>query len=250
MSRPNVEVLRATEFRTDVTLHAELLEVAAPSYVDPRALLNRDLSRCDTLYLARDTSGGLLGFYMTAFETLQVEQSAVPAMFLGMSASRQDMKDTGRITMLYARGLAEAMDWESRNAQRLVLWGTTVTPIVYLGVWSSLADVSPQPDGSYSPASLPIADAIRRHLGIRAEPAGHPFALEGIALDTHYSARERARIARVCRLKRFTLFDALGIDDTREDRLLFLGHTPKRPEDVSAKSVLLLAMSMRAVPAA
>lgn len=249
MSRSSVDVLHAAEFRNDEALRAELLEVAAPSYLDPRALLNRDLSRCDTLYLARDTSGGLLGFYMTAFETIEIDQSEVPVMFLGMSASRQDLKDTGRITMLYARGLAEAMDWENRNGSRLVLWGTTVTPIVYLGVLSSLVDVAPRPDGSYSSASGKIATAIRRHMGIQADPVGHPFALERIARDTHYSAQERARIARICRLKGFTLFEALGIDDRREDRLLFLGHTPRTPEEVSAKSVLLLAMSMRGTPA-
>lgn len=220
--------IRSGLFRSDVALCRELLELTAPSYEDPSALIARELGHCDTLYLARDDEG-VCGFFLAAWETLEVaECGRVPALYLGLSAARENAKYRGHISALYLRCFNDAVAWEQETGEQLILWGTTATPSVYLAARAVLAATQPRLNGSYSSAGAVMAQALRRKLALAEEQAGHPFVLKNVAVGTRYSRQEAERIERVCQTKNFSLFRELGIAESAGDRLLFIAHTPGR----------------------
>lgn len=223
----NIDVIRQGEFRNDVAIQASLLSLMAPSYKDPVALIARELAHCNTLYLTRDAEGEVVCFFLVSWETLEIpEQGIIPALYLGLSAMRQGAKNSGYISLLYSRCIAEAVDWEANAGERLILWGTTAIPVVYLAVNSFLSQTEPYPDGSYTTSGSQIANAIRYKLGETPNNGHHPFALKGIASDTRYSQQEIERIQQMCLMKKFTLFQELGINETNGDRLLFISRVP------------------------
>jgi hypothetical protein len=231
MQRANqrIEVLDCHEFRHDAVLRALMIELAAPSYEDPVALLSRDLQRCDTLYLASDVKGDLVAFFMVAHEMLALNnQQRIPTIYLGLSATRQDTKNTGRIMALYGRCMLDAMNWQQEVGQDILLWATTATPTIYLAARTLCQDVNPRLDGTYSAESAQIAQALRRAFGYDLPHMDiHPFVLKGVAHRTRYSATEVARNTKIMIRKGFSLFEDLGIDEAQGDRLLFTLRLPR-----------------------
>jgi hypothetical protein len=222
---PNVYVVRESAFRDDGVLLAALCEIVGPSYEDPTALLVRELQHCDTLYLGTDDEGRLACFYFVAWESLDVDGLARPAVYLGLSATRDDLKGRGGALSVYACWLMELAAREQASETSFVLWGTTATPLVYMNAHAALTDLNPLPDGGYSDDAVRTARAIRAQLNIPEED-GYPFLLKGVAVGTRYSKVEAARIASVSSRRQFTLFDRLGVVEARGDRLLFVALSP------------------------
>ena len=83
--------------------------------------------------------------------------------------------------------------------------------------------LEPGLDGTYSTSSIRYADALRSRLGALNNSDDHPFVLKGIAQRTRYSDYEKSSITQFCLSKKFNLFDTLGIDESRGDRLLMIG---------------------------
>jgi hypothetical protein len=231
----SVRAIRRGGFWTDTTLRDNCLDVAAPSYVDPSAVLYREWSRCDTLYLACD-SHGLQGFYLARFDIVDTGGRWLPTVYMGLSATRDGVKGKGIGNMLYAHGLTDALKWQAQEHEKLILWTTTATPIVYLRVQSGLKGANPRPDGSYSADAAAIAAAICRDLGKRQPRTHHPFVLKGIANDIRYSAREAQRIQQTKAQLNFTLFDELGIDEAQGDRLLVFGEVPSAYDESAVRT--------------
>jgi hypothetical protein len=219
--------LRADEFRNDPRWHAVVAELVRPKYEDATAFLARDFARCDTLHLGFSQEGETLCAFMTAREEILLPGGARrPALFLGLSAAHERVKNRGVVGHLYRHVIAEAVDWERRHGADLLLWGTTATPTVFLGLTHFLPETEPGPDGCFSAAGAVLAAALCRHLGLGAPSAGdHPFLLRGVAARTLYSEAEHRRIDDVCRRKRFSMFRHLGLDERRHDRLLFVSGT-------------------------
>lgn len=225
----NIVTIRSDRFRSDEALRCEILDLMAPSYEDPTALLTRDLTHCNTLYLARDDDGRLACFFLVAWEPLEVKgQKTLPSLFMGVSAVRQDVKNAGLAGRVYLRCILDALQWEREWCQKLILWSTTATPTVYLAAHTFLAETEPRLDGSYSPSGSEIALAIRRKFWPQLEIGGHPFVLKDVALNTRYSRQELERADCVRQAKSFSLFHELRIDQAEGDRLLFIARTPDK----------------------
>ncbi len=225
-----IELITGDELRRNTWLRTELALLAAPSYDDATAILAREVANCTHLYIGRDQLGQLAGFFMTGREDL----SAGPGLPLGLalvhvgwSACRADLKNSGATMALFERCIVDTQLWERALGRRALLWSTTASPTIYLGVSRYLANVEPRCDGSYSCDGARYAHWLRERLGVPVAAEGeHPFALRGIAKATRYSAVECQRIARVVERKQFALFAQLGIDEAREDRLIFIARTP------------------------
>ena len=127
---------------------------------------------------------------------------------------------------LYNYFVADAQRSERQHRKKLVVWGTTATPIVYFAARKLFVNTQPSEDGTYTDASARVALAVRRRLGVGLEARAHPFVFPCLAAGVRFSEEERRRIAAVCEAKRFLLFDQLGIDEARGDRLLFVGEIP------------------------
>jgi hypothetical protein len=227
----NVETIAAHSFKDDAALRREILELVAPSYEDPTAVAARFWESCNSLYLARDEDGRLICFFLVGWETLEVEGGgSLQTLHLGLSAARQDVKDTGVIGSPYFRCFDDVASWERESGRRVILWGTTATPMVYLAARALLDEIEPQLDGGYSPSGVEIAHAIRRKLAVPLRNGEHPFVLKSAASNTRYSPPEAERISRFCQARGFTLFQDLRVDETRGDRLLFIAVAPEQAD--------------------
>jgi hypothetical protein len=222
----SINKVSGDELRADPKLQNEIYVLARPSYEDPTAILEREFDECTTVYLGRENER-LVCFYLTTWDALSINGTNHPAVHLGLSATRQDTKNSGLIGKLYARCISDALEWERRAKRRLLLWSTTASPTVFLAVSHFLADAEPHLDGGYSEFGASAADAIRKRLCCSGKAQNeHPFVLKGVATGTNYSEDERRRIAIVSRRKKFNLFERLGVDEQNRDRLIFLARTP------------------------
>ncbi len=246
MTGLDIELIPGDELRRNAWLRTELALIAAPSYDDATAILAREVADCTHLYIGRDTAGLLAGFFMTSRDYLTADQG-LPLVHVGWSATRHDLKNSGATMALFERCIVDTQAWEKQLGRRALLWSTTASPTIYLGVSRFLADVEPRRDGSYSADGAHYAQLLRARLGAPALADGeHPFAVRAIATATRYSPSERERIARVCDRKQFSLFDQLGIDESREDRLIFIARTPADiGKALSRASALALARRNR-----
>src|SRR4051812_2534011 len=110
MSR--MQVIRDGGFRGDERLKAEIAAVAAHSFIDDVARLEREFDRCDTLYLLRDDHGDVVCFLFVAWETLDIGGQQVPALYTGLTAATPDQKGTGSAMQLYHFFVSDAQQWE------------------------------------------------------------------------------------------------------------------------------------------
>jgi hypothetical protein len=222
----SIHVIRAGAFRRDAELLAAVADIAAASFHDQAGRLESVLARCDTLYLARDERGEVMCFFLVAWESLSIDGVDVPALYGGLCAARPSQKGMGTAVKLFNCCMADAQRWERRRGERLVVWGLTATPSVLLPIRKVFANVQPAGDASYSDRAGRVALAVRPRLGVPPQSGAPPFALPGVAAGVRYTERERRRVEAVCRAKRFSLFDRLGIDEARGDRLLFVAEVP------------------------
>ena len=221
-----IQVIRDGAFRHDPALTAAVAAIAAASFHDETGRLDRELARCDTVYLSRDEHDEVACLFLVAWETLDVNGDTRPALYTGLSAARPDRKGTGATVRLYKRCVGDAREWERRHRQRLTVWGSTATPSVFFAAQRLFAGTQPDEAGNYTEDAARVARAIARRLGLCPAPGAHPFVFSGAAAGVRYTDDERRRIAAVCRAKRFTLFEQLGVDETRGDRLLFVTAIP------------------------
>jgi predicted GNAT family N-acyltransferase len=218
--------LEHEEFVNNQALIQELKEITAPSYEDPTAMIKRDLSHCNKLYLGHNPDGKLVTFFMVGWEPILFKGKYIPSVFLGLSATCQDCKNSGIVRTLYQRFVLDAQAWEEAHQQRLLLWYTTATPAVFHATNIIFSENEPYINGHYTNEGADYAIAIRHHMKWPAFEGEHPFVVKGIAKNTRYSALERARIEHIVKTKNFTLFAELGIDETQGDRMVRIGRIP------------------------
>jgi hypothetical protein len=218
----NITVIESVQLHSNEKLVEHLGEILRPYYEDCTLLMERELNHNNVCYAFTDAAGEITSFALFAYEQLAVAGGLIPALYVGLAASREDVRNKGLVFKLWAQARQDILESQDRNQLNVVGWATTVTPEAYLGP-AKLSTLDPKPNGSYSPRNLAYAEAIRHKLGVH-KSLEHPFVLKGIAAGTRYSEQERNRIRRICTVKKFTLFDELNIDESQGDRLLMIGH--------------------------
>jgi hypothetical protein len=214
-------------FRSDQSLRSAIYELIEQSYEDPTALITREFEHCDTLYLAENENDILVAFFMVAWETVNVGGEMLPTVYLGLSATSEDTKNTGIVRQLYSNFILVGARWEQSTGRRLLLWGTTATPSAFYAAQTLFAEVQPDMEGRYSQEAAEIALHLHQRMGISARVDGaHPFVLRNIATNTRYSQKELARIELIRTKKKFRLFDDLRISERDGDRLLLICRIP------------------------
>lgn len=222
----NIITLEREEFINSQALLYEIKEITAPSYEDPTALIMRDLNHCNKLYLGRESNGKLVTFFMVGWETILLDKKPIQTVFLGLSATREDQKDSGIVRHLYQRFVTDAQAWEEAHQQRLLLWYTTATPSVFYAANLTFSENQPHDDGSYTEDGKAYVLALRKYMGWPFFIEGHPFVVKGIAEKTRYSYAEKKRINYIVKRSNFSLFTDLNIDETNGDRMLRICRVP------------------------
>ncbi len=226
MSR--LHVFRDGTFRRDARLKAAIAEIVAASFVDEASRLEREFERRDTLYVLADERGEVLSFFMVSWDTLEIDGQQVPTLNVGLTAARHDQKGNGKSNWLYRHVVAEAQRRERQLGRKMIVWGTLASPVAFLIARKIFANLQPSLDGTYAENPGQVARAVRRKLGIPQADGKHPFVFPRLIAGVRFTESERFRLEAVCRVRDFTLFERLGIDETQGDRLLFVAEVPPR----------------------
>jgi len=224
-----VNVGTGDDLRSDPRLREEIETLLEPSYISTKDLLAREYAHCDTIYTARTLDCRLAGFFMAAWEPIPNADQPIPAAYMGLVATHPDARRMGIVRALFSRFIVDVMAREQVFEERLLLWVTTATPLVFRALAASFVEVEPLADGSFSPEGSALIAAIRKYLGRPAEPGSHPFVLHGIAEGTRYSPREAIRIGEISSESGFNLFERLDIVEDRGDRLVLVCRAPHVP---------------------
>lgn len=220
------ETIRDAAHRGRPDLFAELAALLRETYEDPELPLRLAWNRNDTLYLARDDGGRVVSFFLAAWETLEVGGARWPAAYLGFGATASAARGRGHLSRHLDRFVADVRRREAETGARLVLWGTTASPLSFYPVAQRFVDVEPDRAGALSPGARELVLAVRRRYPTADLAAGeHPCVLRGIA-PHRYSATERGRTAGGGATLGIDVFARLGIDESRGDRLLFVCRAP------------------------
>src|SRR5262249_19523830 len=159
----------------------------------------------------------------------EIDGRQVPTLNAGLTAARPDQKGTGTSIRLYRHAVSEAQEREQVQQRKLIVWGTLASPIAYRIARKVFANLQPSLDGTYSEDAERVARAVQRKLRVAQTPGAHPFVFPRLVAGVRFTEAERRRLADVCRAKSFSLFDRLGIDEVRGDRLLFVAAVPDPP---------------------
>jgi hypothetical protein len=219
-----IEFVSVSSLRVNQAHLGSVVDIVRESYADPDAVLAAALADADTAYLGFDDSSELESFFLVrkSGPTISSGSGPKPTMYLGLSATRGDSKGSGRIVRLYRRLILDAQSDPALASA--IAWGTTATPVAFAVVQSLFTEVEPRPDGEFTTQGAHAAAQLVRGLGREPDP-NQPFVIRGLA-SYRYASAERERIAHITHKKRFTLFDRLGIDERRGDRLLLVCKVP------------------------
>lgn len=243
-----MEVIPGDQLRRDEALQRELAALAAPSYVDASAVLDREIAHCGALYTGRLPDGRLVCISASNREYVTLEDGAIPAVYMGLSAVDTAWSGLGSPGLLWRRCMKDVLAWQRMLDRKVVIWATCATPIVYFA-FSRFDRCEPKPDGTYSAQGAAIATALGKSIkGSDHDTMAHPFVLKGVAAGTEYSESERQRIKDLCVRRGFTLFERLDVREERFDRIICLGYLPDHAERWFESPALEVATATRRNP--
>lgn len=223
----NILYMSTAELSDNRNLFYELQQLLKQYYEDPAWVLAKGISRSKNIYIGFNMKGCIECFAMINFDTILAgPHTPLDTMYFGLCAASKGQGSSVAMEALTRRCLLDGREWEVRNNTRLVLWATTASPSIYYGaskLWSAL---EPAIDGSFTERGAFVARAISAKLNVA--PLGiHPFVLKKIAIGTKYNNDEQQRIDTICKTKRFSLFEQLGVFEAEYDRLLLIGAIPE-----------------------
>lgn len=218
---PVAVVAQGASYHDDSELKEACRRLAAPHYSSFESLFERDWTFCCTGYFV-GAQGRLTGFMLTAQHSVA---GLGRVLFFGLSAG--DNAQTGRAQTVKAYALA-LLDATRADPEIAWVWGTTISPIVYLGAAAYLVDFAPQANTDPTAEQVAACRLIiqdRQSWGWPTPQALDPFVLRGLSPSVRYSVDECRRLESM--RSKAPVFEALGLSEPLGDRLLFLGRPPQ-----------------------
>ncbi|MFS8118929.1 MAG: hypothetical protein ACMG55_10620 [Microcoleus sp.] len=204
-------------------LLTSIKNITSGSFINVDKLIDRRISECDTLYYLSDEHDALVCFYFVATPILHINGGPIKTLFLGLSASREEVKGSALVVQLYEHALKDKSgQMDSRGL--LHCWSVAVNPSVYLAARQYFDSVEPRLDGSYSSEGRSFAKAAREYLRFGLESGdGHPFLLKGIALSAPLNRDELYKMSKISGRRSMKALLTLGFNIHNGDGLLFYG---------------------------
>lgn len=206
-----IEITSVGSLREDDKQQIEML--LASTFDDPKEALRYGFIRNDNAIVERTDE--ISGFLLFNEEQIEVEESTLAIAYFGMIAS---CRNTGIRSSL--RLIKAATDYLSEQGVRIG-WGRTSNPLLLPLVSHCFSTVAPSAVGGYTDREEQIFLAIAKQLG--QLPRKHaPYFLPSAAKH-NYRLAELRRFQRHLKSKPYLqLFDKLGFDFSRGDRIAFV----------------------------
>ena len=122
------------------------------------SVLQDELLRCDTLYVASDAEG-LLAFRLVAQVRLLIGAELRRGRYLGLGAVRADRGGSDAAAAIHARFLVDARLEERELGVRLVLFTRADSPLAHYAAHTFDADQDRPPDSSFPDVRVAVASA-------------------------------------------------------------------------------------------
>lgn len=210
------------DFKHDSALHDIILKIIKTSYENPIQLLKRAYQNNNIIYIAKQC-GDIVGFYMTG-ETLC--DNGQKFIYIGLSGVKESAKNAGIGKKLYINHMEELSIRQHKEGKDIFCWATTASPSVLLAMTKIFEGVSPNQNGEYSQEARKNLITISKAKGITLN-SSFPFLIKELASETRYSIEEKYRISKYAKKRGFTLFDKIGLDESKGDRLIFIAKVPR-----------------------
>ena len=108
----------------------EIFSLTKPYYFDCSNVVERELKHNNYIYLLKNTFGGILSFFMVAWEKHKIQSVERDVVYLGLSCASQNNQEKKLASKVYYNFTVDAFNYQQKNSNKLVLYGTTVTPVV------------------------------------------------------------------------------------------------------------------------
>lgn len=241
-SKVTVKTIIASELlhiTSGAVAQAKILDILKSTYIDPHHALDSALQRSDQFHyvLFKDR---LIAFWFTRKHLFQTSAGgAVPALYLGLSATASKWKNTGIISRLYFTCFAKEIEAYAGHRSDYILWGLTAHPTIYRAISRFLSNVCPRENGSYDQDLVEVLQLARNLLKVKSleQHSDHPHIIRGAG--GVYTSEEMEKINRIALRKGFKLFEQMKLCLKSGDRILFLARFPKGPISFTNKQSLL-----------
>jgi hypothetical protein len=223
MAEP-LKPIKISNFSTNEKLVEQIYTLTKPLYFDNTTLLEREINRCNDIYLVKNDVQ-LIAFFMVNFEKVD----EIDTFYLGLSSCHPDFQSKGFAKLLYLTFFLDCVTMEKELNKKIICWWTTATPVAYLWFNKNIDKVEPNLDGEISSEGHNVILKI-----ISSKYSGQnidlqtPFILPGIAKNTKYSLAERNRLKKITDDLRLPAFVKHQIDETKGDRFLMIGYAPTK----------------------
>jgi GNAT superfamily N-acetyltransferase len=229
---PRAGGVAAREFRGDPLTdreRGEILAMVRPSYENAELLLGQEYAKNGAAYFIRAGDGSLAAMFMVGCEHITGTGADLTAVYLGLSAVRDDQRGKGFAALLYRSFLNDAIAFERNTGAPLWLWGTTASPIVCVALWDVWGEAEPLPTGYMSHERIGVLENVYRvHEMDRHRDAKYAFVVRRYS-EARYSDTERSRHAAFSDARGHAIISKFDIDEREGDRLVFVLRVRRDP---------------------
>ena len=222
-----IDGIEATKLTSALDFHdirQSVEEITQQNYANAPVLLEQECRKNNQIYLHRDDDCKIDGFFMVGWDTVAGIKGKT--VFLGLSSVAQTAKSKGIGGNLYRSFFKDAAEHAGNNAETVVWWFHTATPIVANAFWKIAPHVAPTPNGEYTAQDALDIGLIKSRYGMASfGQDNHPFVLRRYA-KARYADDEVKRLGSLVGQGEH-LLNRLSIDERNGDRMLFLGRVFK-----------------------
>ena len=209
----------------------QIVELAAPHFRNPEAVVSAHVGYCDTLYMAHDAHG-LASCFFVAWEG-DVVGSRMQTAFLGLSAARPDHQGKSTTVRLYNSFITEARERVAQGQPPVLCWCTSASLTVIPLFMRLIGDTQPKADltcDADRKTDLVIAMgrlAARKALSVaslaESSDPHYPFVFRGLSSIGAFSDSEEQRQNSRRARRDVALLGELDLQSSTGDRMLLTG---------------------------
>ena len=221
------KIIKLKDYQKNEDIIYQIKKLIEPFYSQAGDHIDHDIETCDELYVVNSDEGRIIAFLMVGFHFID----DMPCYYAGLSACKDELKNTGVVSRLYFEFSKDCVHQESKLKERVIIYWTTATPIVYYFTNYFLKNVQPTISGKCTEEGKQVLETIanKQYTNAKQEDSA-PYVLRNAAEQITYSTVERNRLKKAVKDLNLTVFDDYEIDEANGDRFLMFGYAPSLEE--------------------
>jgi hypothetical protein len=216
----SIKCLPVSNVLKDTVLFGKFQTIIFDAYLDSSAVLQYALDRNTHMYLLSNTID-VQAFCFVAYE----QNQGMPFVYVGLAGTDISGRAKGYFRQILTNIKNDVKEYQVNFTERVVVYARTAHPSAYKA-FSSIFEIDPKIDGSYSAQGMDIALKLRT-AHYDEVISDHPFVLRRSA-TYYYSDIERNYICQFQKILKDDIIRKLNIDERQGDRILLVMHLKER----------------------